>query len=217
MTSVRTATAVDRRVLIVACGALARELLQLVEMNGLPGIDVECLPASYHNTPDLIPDAVEARVRAAGDAYAEIYVGYADCGTGGRLDRVCDELGVQRLPGAHCYEFFAGAADFAGLQDDEPGTFYLTDYLVKHFDRLVIRALWLDRHPELLADYFGNYTRLVYLAQTEDPALVEQARSAAVRLGLRFEVLATGYGQLADSIVELGRRNRPDASIPSVP
>ena len=201
----------ERRVLVVACGALAREPLEVVRANGLHGIDVECLPASYHNTPELIPDAVAARVLESRDRYDEVYVGYADCGTGGRLDAVCEELGVERLPGAHCYQFFTGAAAFTELQDAEIGTFYLTDYLVRHFDRLVIGFLGIDRHPELRDDYFGNYTRLVYLAQVDDPGLVSRAEAAADRLGLRFEHRPTGYGELAASVVALGTaRPTPD-------
>ncbi|MBC8364629.1 MAG: DUF1638 domain-containing protein [Actinobacteria bacterium] len=201
---IHTMPATGRQVLVIACGALVRELLEVVRANGLHGIDIECLPASYHNTPDLIPDAVAARVRAAGDRYDEVFVGYADCGTGGRLDAVCRELGVERLPGAHCYQFFTGATAFTELQDAEIGTFYLTDYLVRHFDRLVIGFLGLDRHPELHNDYFGNYTRLVYLSQVDDPELVTAAEAAADRLGLRFELRRTGYGELATSIVSLG-------------
>ena len=201
----------ERRVLVVACGALARELLEVIRANGLNGIDVECLPASYHNTPDLIPDAVAARVLASRDRYDKVYVGCADCGTGGRLDAVCEDLGVERLPGAHCYQFFTGTDAFTELQDAEIGTFYLTDYLARHFDRLVIGFLGLDRHPELRDDYFGNYTRLVYLAQVDDPELVVRAEAAADRLGLRFEHRRTGYGELATSIVALGAtRPTPD-------
>ena len=189
------------RTLVVACGALARELLAIVEANGLDRIDVEYLPARYHNTPDKIPDAVAERVRAASDRYDHIYVGYADCGTGGRLDAVCEELGVEHLPGAHCYQFFTGSEAFHEMQDAEIGTFYLTDYLVRHFDRLVITGLGLDRHPQLLSEYFGNYTRLMYLTQVHDPILVEKGRAAAERLGLKYEVRQTGYGDLETSIV----------------
>ena len=181
-------TAPGGRTLVVACGALARELLQVVQANGLDHVDVECLPASYHNTPDVIPDAVAERVRAAAGRYDRIFVGYGDCGTGGRLDAVCAELGVERLPGDHCYEFFTGSSAFAQLHAEELGTFFLTDYLVKHFDRLVVKAFWLDTHPELLPQVFANYRRLVYLAQSDDPELVERAQAAAVRLGLDFEL-----------------------------
>ena len=195
------------RTLVVACGALARELLQVVEANGLSHIDVECLPASFHNTPEVIPDAVAARVRVATDRYQRIFVGYADCGTGGRLDAVCKELGVDRLPGDHCYEFLAGSNAFADLHAEELGTFFLTDYLVKHFDRLVVKAFWLDTHPELIHEVFGNYRRLVYLSQIDDPDLLDRARVAADRLGLSFEHRPTGLSNLeAQVMVGIGSR-----------
>ena len=195
------------RTLIVACGALARELLQVVEANGLSHIDVECLPASFHNTPDVIPDAVATRVRAATNRYERIFVGYGDCGTGGRLDAVCKELGVDRLPGDHCYEFFSGSEAFADLHAEELGTFFLTDYLVKHFDRLVVKAFWLDTHPEMLAAVFGNYRRLAYLSQVDDPDLLDRARAAADRLGLSFEHRPTGLSNLeAQVIIGIGSR-----------
>ena len=195
------------RTLIVACGALARELLQVVEANGLSHIDVECLPASFHNTPEVIPDAVATRVRAATDRYQRIFVGYGDCGTGGRLDVVCKELGVDRLPGDHCYEFLAGSEAFADLHAEELGTFFLTDYLVKHFDRLVVKAFWLDTHPEMLHAVFGNYRRLAYLSQIDDPDLLDRARVAADRLGLSFEHRPTGLSNLeARVLVGIGSR-----------
>ena len=189
------------RTLVVACGALARELLQVVEANGLTHVDVECLPASYHNTPDVIPDAVATRVRAAADRYQRIFVGYGDCGTGGRLDAVCDELGVDRLPGDHCYEFLAGTSAFADLHAEELGTFFLTDYLAKHFDRLVVKAFWLDTHPEMRESLFGNYRRLAYLSQVDDPDLVDRARAAADRLGLAFEHRPTGLANLETHVL----------------
>ena len=195
------------RTLIVACGALARELLQVVEANGLSHIDVECLPASFHNTPDVIPDAVATRVRAATNRYQRIFVGYGDCGTGGRLDAVCKELGVDRLPGDHCYEFLSGSEAFADLHAEELGTFFLTDYLVKHFDRLVVKAFWLDTHPEMLDAVFGNYRRLAYLSQVDDPDLLDRARSAAARLGLSFEHRPTGLSNLeAQVLIGIGSR-----------
>jgi hypothetical protein len=206
----RQTGAANGRTLIIACGALARELLKVVRANGLDQIDVECLPASYHNTPVLIPDAVEERVRSAQGRYNHVFVGYADCGTGGRLDAVCTELGVERLPGAHCYEFFAGSEPFGEIQEAEIGTFYLTDYLVRHFDRIVIAGLGLDRYPQLLPDYFGHYTRLLYLSQTDDPTLVERGRLAAERLELRYEVRRTGYGELETSVVHLGSPTTTD-------
>lgn len=184
---------------MIACGALARELETLTR--GIPGIEVEYLAASLHNRPERIPDAVRARIREARAAGRErILIGYADCGTGGILDRAAAEEGVERLPGAHCYELYAGSAAFAELSDEEPGTFYLTDFLVRSFEGLVWRGLGLDRHPELLPLLFGNYRRVVYLAQTDDPGLTERARAAADRLGLAFELRRTGLGELAPAV-----------------
>ena len=185
------------RVLIIACGALAREILAIKAQAGLEGLlDLTCLPATLHNRPAAIPEAVRAKIRTAKGRYERVFVAFADCGTGGMLDRVLDEEGVTRIGGAHCYAFFAGQNAFARLADAEPGTFYLTDFLARQFDALVWAGLGLDRHPELLDDYFGNYRRLVYLAQTDDPALTAKARDAADRLGLAFERVATGMGEL---------------------
>jgi hypothetical protein len=188
------------RVLVVGCGALGRELVALTR--SLPGVDLTCLPAELHNRPERIPDAVAARLRARGGDYDRVFVAYADCGTGGLLDRMLehDFEGVERIPGAHCYEFFAGAAAFEALQEEEVGTFYLTDFLARNFERIVWRGLGLEKHPELLETYFGSYRRLVYLAQTEDPELIEQARSAADKLGLAFECRQTGLGDLAKAV-----------------
>ena len=192
-------------VLVIGCGALVRELQEVVALNGRHHLEVECLPAIMHNRPEQIPDAVRRRVRAAKDrgTYSTILVGYMDCGTGGLLDRVCSEEGVERLPGAHCYELYAGAGAFAGLQEAEPGTFYLTDYLVRHFDRVIMQSLGISRHPQLLEAYFGNYTRVVHLAQTDDDRLAQAAQQAAARLGLRYERIFTGIGGLERHIVEL--------------
>jgi hypothetical protein len=186
------------RTLVIGCGALARELADLTRP--FPNLDVALLPALLHNRPDGIPGAVRDRIRDARGSYERILVAYADCGTGGLLDRVVDEERVERLPGAHCYEVYAGREAFAGLQDEEPGTFYLTDFLVRAFEALVIRGLGLDRHPELLPIYFGNYRRLVYLAQGDDPALVRRAQAAAERLGLAFEHHRTGHGELGTAV-----------------
>ena len=191
--------------LLIACGALAREILALIEAHGWTEMAVTCLPAHYHNTPDKIPEAVRAKLRENRGRYDRVFVLYGDCGTGGRLDRVLAEEGVTRIPGPHCYEFYAGAADFAALAEAEPGTFFLTDYLVRHFDRLIIEGLGLDRHPELRDDYFGNYRRLVYLAQTEDAALRRRAEAAAARLGLDFDYRWTGYGELAGFLAAVRR------------
>jgi hypothetical protein len=187
--------------LVIGCGALARELVALTRRAGFPEVDLTCLPAKLHNRPQLIPAAVEARIRRArAEGYDQIFVAYADCGTGGQLDRVLEAEGVTRLEGAHCYEFYAGRAAFAALADEEPGTFYLTDFLARNFDRLVVRGLGLDRHPELLPLYFGNYRRLVFLAQTDDHALTRTAEAAAGRLGLEFERRLVGLGELAPAV-----------------
>ena len=182
--------------LIIACGALAREIQQLIDINSWTDVDVQCLPANLHNRPDQIPDRVLDKVQSNRDRYAHIFVAYADCGTGGLLDSALEALGVERLEGAHCYQFYAGSEVFEQLHDAEPGTFYLTDFLVRHFDRLIIDELGLDRHPELRETFFRNYSRLLYLSQAETPELVTKARRAADRLGLKFGHRPTGFGQL---------------------
>ncbi|MDH3229699.1 MAG: DUF1638 domain-containing protein [Alphaproteobacteria bacterium] len=184
------------RTLLIACGALAREMLALIEANGWTHLTLECLPAKLHNRPERIPEAVRGKIREKRAAYDTIFVAYADCGTGGLLDKVLAEEGVARIAGPHCYSFYAGADTFDALHDEEPGSFYLTDYLARHFDTLIIKGMGLDRYPQLMADYFGNYRRLVYLAQTEDEALQEKAKQAAETLGLAYEYRFTGYGEL---------------------
>ena len=185
----------------IACGALAHESVALKAANHWQHLDVQCLPAELHNRPEKIPEAVRAQIAAHRGEYAQMYVVYADCGTGGLLDKVLAEEKVERIGGAHCYEFYAGSQAFAQLHDDEPGSFYLTDFLLRHFERLVIRALGIDRHPELRAQYFGNYKRLVYLAQLPPSDETRaQARAAADRLGLALVVRHTGYGELESSL-----------------
>ena len=196
------------RSLILGCGALARELLEIVNRNGLDHVDVDCLPASLHNHPDRIAPALDARLAEVADRYDRILIGYADCGSVGAVDDVALRYGAEVLPGAHCYEFYATGSLFAELHDEEPGTFYLTDYLVRHFDRIVIQGLGLDRHPQLRDDYFGNYRRLVYLAQTEDEELVARSKQAAERLGLDLEIRNVGMGDLEPAVAELGMPSR---------
>ena len=156
-----------------------------------------CLPASLHNRPERIPDRLRRAIAAARGRYRDIVVAYGDCGTAGGIDAVLAEAGIERFAGPHCYAAFAGPDRFDALMEEEPGSFFLTDYLVRHFDTLIVRGLGLDRHPQLLPAYFGNYRRLVYLAQTDDPALAAAARAAADRLGLAFERRRTGYGALS--------------------
>jgi hypothetical protein len=182
---------------VIACGALAHELVALKQLNGWTHLNVSCLPAHYHMTPQRIPEAVRTAIndiRAENDNPS--LVAYGDCGTAGKLDEVLADAGVERLPGAHCYEFFAGDERFEQMQDAEVGTFYLTDFLVKYFDTYVIKALGLDRKPELKELYFGNYTRVMYLAQTHAIELKAQAKMHAKTLGLKFDYRYTGYGEM---------------------
>jgi hypothetical protein len=186
--------------LILACGAIAREVLAVIRLNGWENVTVRCLPAKLHSRPELIAPAVDAKLQELRGRYERVFVGYADCGTGGALDRVLEQHGVDRLPGDHCYGFLAGNDAWEKLHDAEPATFYLTDFLARHFDAIVIRGLGLDRHPGLLEQYFGNYRRVLYLAQTDDEDLRRRARAAADRLGLEYEERRTGYGELVPSL-----------------
>jgi Protein of unknown function (DUF1638) len=195
-----------RTPLIVACGALVSELRAVLHTAGLSdAVDVRYLPANLHNQPDQIVPALR-ELLAECDALTPhdercVLIGYSDCGTGGHLDALLAEYPhLQRLPGAHCYEMFAGADTFAALHDAEPGTFYLTDFLAKHFDALVWQGLGLDRHPQLRDMYFGNYTRLVLLSQRNDSTVLAAAQTAAAQLGLAFEHVPTGLTQLADAV-----------------
>jgi hypothetical protein len=190
-------------VLVIACGALAREILALRDLNRWGHLNLQCLPANMHLRPDRIPDAVEAAVAEARPRYSRIFVAYADCGTGGLLQARCAALGVEMIAGPHCYSFFDGNAAFAARGDTEMTAFFLTDFLVRQFDAFVWRPMGLDRHPELRDMLFGNYERLVYLAQTEDPALDAEAERCAARLGLAYERRFTGYGDLATALAAL--------------
>jgi Protein of unknown function (DUF1638) len=194
-------------VLVIACGALAREIVALTRLNGWSALDIQCLPPELHNRPEKIPAAVKSAIGAGRATHERIFVAYADCGTGGLLDAVLRDEQVERLPGAHCYEFFATTALFEELSAAEPGTFYLTDFLVRHFDRLVIEGLGLDRHPELTHEYFRNYRKLTYLVQQPDASLVVAAREAATRLGLEYDEQQTGYGDLAVSLANVAKRH----------
>ena len=179
-------------VLVIACGAIARELVRIRELNGWHHVEFQCLPAELHNTPERIPEAVMSKIEQERDNFEHLFVAYADCGTGGRLDRALEGTGIGRIPGAHCYEFFAGSEIFNELADEEPGSFYLTDFLVRHFDRLVVQGLGLDRQPQLMEMYFGNYRRVVYLAQTESEELRALAREQAEFLGLDYQFRFSG-------------------------
>jgi len=189
--------------LIIACGALAKEIEQIKKLNDWPHLKLQCLPAELHNRPEWIPDRLREAIAKYRDEYDQIFIAYADCGTGGEIDKIIAEYGLERLPGPHCYSFFAGQKSFLELADQEPGTLYLTDFLTRHFDRLMIRGLKIDKHPELEEMYFANYQRLVYLAQTEDKELQKQAQAAADRLKLEYVYQRTGYGELQTSLESL--------------
>ncbi|WP_420567787.1 DUF1638 domain-containing protein [Thalassovita sp.] len=187
------------RVLIIACGALAHEILALIRLNGWSHMDLTCLPAILHNHPERIADAVDQAINKHRHTHDHLFVAYADCGTGGALQQVCDRHNVQMIAGPHCYAFFEGLDQFAGHQD-EITAFYLTDFLTRQFDAFVWKPLGLDRHPDLRDMYFGHYTKLVYQAQTDDPQLTAKAQDCALRLGLQFERRFTGYGDLSTAL-----------------
>ncbi len=192
------------RVLVIGCGALAREILAVLEANRLDHVDLTCLPAILHNRPGRIAGAVRAAVERHRARYESIHLAYADCGTGGALAALCRELGIDMISGPHCYSFLEGNAAFAARAEDEFDAFYLTDFLARQFDAFVWRPLGLDRHPELRDSYFGNYRRLIHLAQSDDPALDARARDCATRLGLEYERRRTGYGDLESALTRWG-------------
>jgi len=185
-----------QKTLFITCGAIAREVIAIKTLNKFSNVEVSCLPASWHNSPEKITPAIKKKIRAAKTKFARIFVLYGDCGTGGELDKLIEEEGVTRIPGPHCYEFFMGREEFEEAHANEPGCFYLTDYLARHFDRVVLKGLGLDRFPELLFEYFKNYKKLIYIAQTDDSSLELKARQAADRLGLQYERRIRGYGEL---------------------
>ena len=192
------------QVLILACGALAREIRDIARLHELDNVTLECLPAALHNRPTDIPDAVRARLeRIEPGRFDRVLLGYADCGTAGELADIAAQAGIEMMPGAHCYQFFAGHDEFTAMHDDDPTAFYLTDYLVKHFERIIMDGLGIDTHPELRDMYFGNYTKMIYLAQTDDPVLDEKAQAAARRLSLSYERVATTYGDLEPAVVAI--------------
>ena len=189
-------------VLLIACGALAKEIVEIKKLNGWAHLKIQCLPAELHNRPEKIPAAVKAAIEKYQSKFDDIFVAYADCGTGGQLDAVLAEFDIERLTGSHCYEFFSGSAVFGELADEEQGTFYLTDFLARHFDRLVKKGLGLDRNPQLMSAYFGNYRRLVFLSQSESPKLEAMAKAHADYLGLEFVHKHTGLDSVERELKE---------------
>ncbi len=193
-------TGTNGNILVIACGALAREILAVTQQNNWSHMDLTCLPAILHNHPQKICDAVAASVAKHRENYRSIFVAYADCGTGGLLFDLCNKLGVEMVQGPHCYSFFEGNDAFSKRTEDEFDAFFLTDFLVRQFDAFVWKPLGLDRHPELRDMYFGNYRKLIYQAQTDMPELDEKARECARRLGLKYERKFTGYGDLESTL-----------------
>ena len=196
MSTTRDPAAQSSPILIIACGALAQEIVQLQTLNGWNHLHLKCLDADLHNRPHLIAGKLREKIAQHRNEYNNIFVAYADCGSGGEIDRVLEDENIERRPGAHCYSFFAGEQRFKEISEQELGSFYLTDFLAKHFQRLVIKGLKLDQHPELRDQYFGNYTRVVYLSQEDNPSLRSLAKNAALFLGLDFEHEHCGYGDL---------------------
>jgi hypothetical protein len=194
------------KLLVIACGMIAREILAAKEQLGLGHLELTCLPAEFHYYPDRIAPAMDAAiVKAKAEGYRHIFVGYADCGTGGLLDKICEKHGVERMEGPHCFAFYQGNAAYRAMGDDDMTSFYMTDFLCRQFDAFFMKPLGLDRHPELAADYFGNYEKVVYLAQTNDPRLDQIAEDAARMLGLAYERRFTGYGDLPAALQKASR------------
>ncbi len=190
--------------LLIACGALGREIIDLIEINRWRHLDVTCLPAKLHHRPQLIPEEIRRKIRANKSQYKKIFILYGDCGTGGLLDKVLEEEGdIERIPGPHCFSFFRGNELFAKSMGEEISTFYLTDYFCQHFEKFVWEALGLDRHDDMVAFVFGNYTKLLFMPQVKNKALEQKARAIAVRLGLDYEYQFCGYGELERSIARL--------------
>lgn len=187
---------IRNRTLLIACGALAHELVSLKKLNHWEALDIQCLPAEYHNSPQKIVPAIRALLDKKISHYEHCMIAYADCGTGGELDRLVEEFGIERLPGAHCYEFYAGSSRFEAFAEAELGTFYLTNFLVRHFERIVMRDLGLNKHPELLELYFGHYKKLLFLDQSGAPEHQELAQQAAKKLGLEYEYCFTGLREV---------------------
>ncbi len=194
-----------KKLRIIACGMIAREVLAVNEQLGFDHIDLKCLPAEYHHHPEKIAPAMDVAIQTAREeGFEDIFIGYADCGTGGELDKICQKHGVERIAGTHCFSFYMGNDVYEKSDGEYMTTFFITDFLARHFDTFLIKPLGLDRHPELLDMYFANYTRALYIAQTDDPELEQNAREAAKFLGLEYERRYTGFGDLIPALQQLG-------------
>ena len=202
--SVREPVPLQSKVRVIACGMIAREVLAVNDQLGFGHVDLKCLPAEYHHYPQKIAPALDKAIAdARAEGFDHVFVGYADCGTGGELDKICKKHGVERIAGPNCFAFYMGNSAFEEAQEGFLRTFFITDFLARHFETFMVKPLGLDRHPELRDMYFGNYETALYLAQTEDPDLLARAKAAAAFLGLQFEYRYTGYGDLE---TELARR-----------
>jgi hypothetical protein len=200
------------KILVIACGMIAREVLAVRERLSLDHLELTCLPAEFHFYPDRIAPALDkAIIEAKANGYRQIFIGYGDCGTGGMIDRVCEKHGVERMEGPHCFAFYQGIEAFKAIEDGDMLAFYMTDFLCRQFEAFFIKPLGLDRHPELIAEYFGNYEKVVYLAQTDDPALDKVAEDAARLLGLAYERRPTGYGDLTTTLREKAGQAKAEA------
>ena len=190
----------DKEILIIGCGAIAHEVREIIELNNWDNVRLQCLNADLHNTPKLLPKKIKEAIDTNLNDYSKIFLAYADCGTGGLIDLILKDYDIERLDGAHCYEFYSGSSVFKELSEKEIGTFYLTDFLVKNFDRLVIDGLGIQKYPALKEEYFKNYKNVVYLAQKQDNVLESKARECADYLNLEFSVLFTGLNNLENQL-----------------
>ena len=190
----------DKEILIIGCGAIAHEVREIIELNNWDNVRLQCLNADLHNTPKILPAKIKESIDSNINDYSKIFLAYADCGTGGLIDLILKDYDIERLDGAHCYEFYSGSSVFEELSEKEIGTFYLTDFLVKNFDRLVVDGLGIQKYPALKEEYFKNYKNVVYLAQKQDNVLESKARECADYLNLEFSALFTGLNNLENQL-----------------
>ena len=190
----------NKDILIIGCGAIAHEINEIIKLNNWNNVSLQCLNADLHNTPKKLPTKIKETIESNLKEYSKIFLAYADCGTGGLIDSMLKNYDIERLEGAHCYEFYAGSRLFKDLSDREIGTFYLTDFLVKNFKRLIIDGLGISKHPSLKDEYFKNYKNIVYLAQKHDNDLELKAKDCANYLNLEYSVHYTGLDNFEDQL-----------------